>query len=60
MMCLGIIANARIKNTYYSLENKKHGFIKSNHTFDLSKMSVHQVKNTDQNIIFKKIMQDFF
>ncbi|AHF57146.1 deaminase [Spiroplasma eriocheiris] len=60
MMCLGAFFNAGIRHICYFLENEKSGFIKSNHTFDLSKMSIHKVKDPEKNNQVKKIMKDFF
>ncbi|WP_338964689.1 MULTISPECIES: deaminase [unclassified Spiroplasma] len=60
MMCLGATINSGIKVINYYLSNKKFGFVKSNHTFDLSKMKVHHVRKNAENIVFKDLMKKFF
>lgn len=60
MMCLGAIINSGIKVINYYLSNKKYGFVKSNHTFDLSKMKVHHVRRNEENIVLKDLMKKFF
>ncbi|AGM24593.1 deaminase [Spiroplasma chrysopicola] len=60
MMCLGAIVNAGIKKINYYLENEKFGFVKSNHTFDLSKMAIHKINDNKEKNDLKNIMQGFF
>ncbi|WP_338955408.1 deaminase [Spiroplasma endosymbiont of Polydrusus cervinus] len=60
MMCLGAIINSGIKVINYYLSNEKYGFLKSNHTFDVSKLKVHHVRKHDENVVLKDLMKNFF
>lgn len=60
MMCLGAIINSGIKVINYYLSNKKYGFLKSNHTFDITKLKIIHVKKYKENIALKNLMKKFF
>ncbi|PQP78556.1 tRNA adenosine deaminase [Spiroplasma sp. ChiS] len=60
MMCLGAIINSGIKVINYYLSNEKYGFLKSNHTFDVSKLKVQHIRKYEENMILKDLMKKFF
>lgn len=60
MMCLGAIINSGIKIINFYLLNKKYGFLKSNHTFNISKIKINHIEKYEEIISLKKIMKKFF
>ena len=61
LMCLGAIEQARIKNVYYLLENKKYGCLGNNKiVLENINININKINNIEYEDKCKGLLKDFF